>query len=98
MKNVRNEIDDRAITPQYGRTVPERTSRLQVVARALHSPLLLLWILAAVSLAGGIIEMVLLDGSPWKGLGAAALIASVTEFVARVRQVPAWPWKRDLDS
>lgn len=98
MKNVRNEIDDRVSTPEHERTVPERSRRLQVVGRALRSPLLILWILAGVCLIGGIIETVFLNGSPWEGLGAAALIASVTEIVGRVKRVPPWPWQRHPDS
>jgi hypothetical protein len=59
-----------------------------------HWPLLFLWVLFAVAVAGGLLEWFVRDRSPWEGIGAAATIAGVTKLVAKVKGIPAWPWRR----
>jgi hypothetical protein len=56
-------------------------------------PLSVLWLIAGVATAGGIIEWVFFDRSPWEGFGAAATIVGVVQIVARVKGIPAWPWQ-----
>lgn len=98
MKDVRDRTNNDFSQPELGNALPERSRGPRVVGRALRSPLLLLWILAGVCLVGGIIEWMFLDRSPWEVLGGVTLIASVTEIVARVKRVPAWPWRSDPSS
>ena len=56
-------------------------------------PLSMLWLMAGVAVAGGVIEWVFLDRSPWEGFGAAGVIAGVVQIVAHVKGVSAWPWE-----
>ena len=56
-------------------------------------PLSMLWLMAGVAVAGGVIEWVFLDRSPWEGFGAAGVIAGVVQFVTHVKGVSAWPWQ-----
>ena len=46
-----------------------------------------------VALAGGIIEGLFFDRSPWEAFGAAGVIAGVVQLVARVKGVSARPWQ-----
>lgn len=52
-----------------------------------------LWLLFGVSLAGAAVEWMFFDRSPWEGVGAALTIAAVIGLTARVKCVPAWPFK-----
>jgi hypothetical protein len=56
-------------------------------------PLSMLWLMAGVAVAGGVIEWVFLDRSPWEGFGAAGVIAGVVQIVAHVKGISAWPWQ-----
>lgn len=58
------------------------------LAFAAH-PLRVLWLMTGVAVAGGIIEWMFFDRSPWEGFGAAAAIAGVVQIVARVKGIPA---------
>jgi hypothetical protein len=49
--------------------------------------------MAGVAVAGGVIEWVFLDLSPWEGFGAAGAIAGVVQIVAHVKGISAWPWQ-----
>ena len=95
MKKTSIETQEHSTPVPDASMPPVPRTRLDVARRAARSPLLILWLLTAVCLAGGILEWLFLDGLPWEGLGSATLIASVTEIVARVRRIPAWPWRRD---
>ena len=60
----------------------------------LWHPLGVLWLLVAAAIAGGIIEWVFFDRTPWEGFGAALAIAGVVQVVAYVKDIPAWPWSQ----
>ena len=68
--------------------------RLGTILRLAAHPLSLLWLLGAIAVAGGAIEWVFFDRSPWEGFGAALVIAGVTKTVAHVKGVAAWPWEK----
>lgn len=92
MTRVRSEVEQQLPSPADTAQTPESVSRSQLVRRSLRSPLLLLWIFTGIGVAGGIVEWLFLGGLPWEGLGTAMFLAGLTELVARVRHVPAWPW------
>jgi hypothetical protein len=95
-RQTRTDPDD-ASTPASG---DMRQRALQVLDGILGPllafgahPLSMLWLMAGIAVAGGIIEWVFLDRSPWEGFEAAGVIAGVVQIVAHVKGIPAWPWE-----
>lgn len=95
-RQTRTDPDD-ASTPAAGdmrQPAPQVRDGIigPLLAFAAH-PLSMLWLMAGVAVAGGIIEWAFLDRSPWEGFGAAGAIAGVVQIVARVKGIAAWPWQ-----
>jgi hypothetical protein len=90
--------DPRDATTSVSADVRQRAPQVRdgIIGRLLafgDHPLSILWLIAGVAVAGGIIEWVFFDRSPWEGFGAAGVIVGVLQIVARVKGIPAWPWE-----
>jgi hypothetical protein len=51
-----------------------------------------MWALCAAAIIVGVLGWLFAGRAPWVGFGAAGVIAGVTQLVARVKGIPAWPW------